>query len=101
VASTGDPRLALAFLVGMACLGLVFIVVVLPFLGHFSIVLEALTLMLEGIGEYIGNPRLVWLACGVIFLMILGCCCVTVIVAGSLVTCTTSTPAQICNLIRR
>lgn len=96
-----DPRIATGILIGMACMGMLVIFVVLPLLGRFSIFIEAMTLMIEAVGSNYGNTRVIWLGCGVVVLTVLGCCLVTVIIAGALLTCSTNNPAAICRLIGR
>ena len=96
-----DPRLAVALIVGLACLGVLVIFVVLPFIGHVSLIIEAGSLMLEGLGEYFGNTRLVYLGCAVVVLTILACCAIVVLILGALITCTAGNPAQICHVLRR
>ncbi len=101
MASSSDPRLTLALLVGLGCVGMLVIFVVLPLLGRFSVGLEALSLLIEGLGEYFGNTRIVWLGCIVIFLTIMGCCLITIVLGGALITCNTGNPAALCRLVGR
>ena len=75
--------------------------VVMPFLTRFSRVLEALPLLIEGLGEYFGNPRLVWLGCLIIALTLVACCVLAVVGGGLLVSCFTGNPTQLCRLIGR
>lgn len=86
---------------GIVCLGLIILVVVIPLITRFSIWFEALTLMGEGLGQYLGHPRLVWLACLVVALMICGCVVLAIVLAGALLTCNPDSPAQLCRLIGR
>jgi hypothetical protein len=97
----GDPRIALAFIAGAFCIGVVLIFVVLPFLAQISLATEALTLLVSGIGDYFGNTKLVWLGCFVFILVIVACCCLVVGLVGALITCTTANPSQICRFIGR
>lgn len=101
MAQQGDPRLAIAILAGMACLGGLFIVFVLPFIGRVSIGIEALSLLVTGIGEYVGNTRIVWLGCLVASLLIAACCVIVFVTVGAFLTCTTGNPSQLCRLIGR
>ena|SRR5689334_7525920 len=101
MAQQGDPRLAIAILAGMACLGGLFIVFVLPFLGRVSIGIEALSLLISGIGDYVGNPRIIWLGCLVVTLLVAACCIIVLVTVGAFLTCTTGNPSQICRLIGR
>jgi Na+/proline symporter len=91
----------LIFLAGAACLAALLFVVVLPLLTRFGPVLEALPLLIEGLGEYFGNPRLVWLGCLIIGLTLIGCCILTVVGGGLLLGCFTGNPSQLCRLIGR
>jgi hypothetical protein len=86
---------------GIVCLGLIILAVVVPLLTRLSIWAEALTLAGEGLGEYLGHPRLVWLACLVVVLMICGCVVLVIVVAGALLTCNPGNTAQLCRLIGR
>ena len=101
MAQQGDPRLAIAILAGMACLGGLFIVFVLPIIGRVSVGFEAISLLITGIGDYVGNPRVVWLGCLVFFLVVAGCCVIIFITVGAFLTCTTGNPSQLCRLIGR
>lgn len=96
-----DPRIAFAILAGLFVLGLIVIFVVFPLLAQLGLFVEAGSLLLAAIGEYFGNPRLVFLGCLVGLLMCVGCCVIVVAVSGSLLTCGTATPSALCNLIRR
>ena len=91
----------LLFLAGAACLAILLFAVVIPFLTRFSRVLEALPLLIEGLGEYFGNPRLVWLGCLIIGLTLIACCVLTVVGGGLLLGCFTGNPTQLCRLIGR
>ena len=93
--------IVLAFVAGIACLALLVVAVAVPTLTHFAGVLEALTMLMEGLGEYVGSTRLVWLGCTVIALTIVGCCVVGVVGGGVLVTCFSGNPVQLCRLIGR
>ncbi len=92
------PYITLGIIVAIA---LVVLVVLIPLLTRLSFIMEAISLMLEGLGEYTEHPRLVWLGCLVLVLTCLGCAVVAVVVAGSLLTCNTSSPAYLCRLIGR
>jgi hypothetical protein len=86
---------------GIICAGLVILAVVVPLVMRFSVLLEALTLAGEGLGEYLGHPRLVWLGCLVAALMVCGCGVMVIVLAGALLTCNPDSPAQLCRLIGR
>ncbi len=92
------PYLALG---GIVCLGLIILAVVVPLLARFSIWFEALTMAGEGLGEYLGHPRLVWLGCLVVALMLCGCCVLVIVLAGALLTCGQGNTSQLCRLIGR
>jgi hypothetical protein len=92
------PYLALG---GIVCLGLVVLLVAVPLLTRFSIWFEALTMVGEGLGQYLGHPRLVWLGCLVITLMCCGCVVLVIVLAGALLTCGQGNSAQLCRLIGR
>jgi hypothetical protein len=97
-----DPSiLAAVFLAGAFCVGILLIVVVLPAIAHFSLAVEAISLLVDGIGHFFGQSRLVWLACGVLMLSCIGCCVVTIALGGSLITCNTATPSQLCRFFGR
>jgi hypothetical protein len=102
VVNFNDPSIiAAVFLAGAFCVGALLIVVVLPALAHFSLAVEAISLFVDGLGHYFGQSRLVWLACGVVMLGCIGCCVITIAIGGSLITCNTTTPSQLCRLIGR
>jgi hypothetical protein len=101
MSAQGDPRLAFAILAGFACIGGLLIFFVLPIIGRFSIGVEALSLLIAGIGEYFGNPRVIWLGCLVFLLVTAACCFIVVIIGGSLLTCSTANPSQLCRLVGR
>jgi hypothetical protein len=93
--------IVLAFLAGIACLAILIVVVAVPILTQFAGTLEALSMLMEGLGDYFGNTRLVWLGCTVIALTIVGCCVLGVVGGGVLVTCFSGNPVQVCRLIGR
>jgi hypothetical protein len=96
-----NGTLVLAFLAGIACLGILVVAVIVPILTRFTGTLEALTFLMEGLGEYVGNARIVWLGCIVVVLTFVGCCIIGIVGGGVLLSCFTSNPAQICRLIGR
>ncbi|GEM_PF-4979163 len=98
--STTDLR-AVGLLVGLICLAAIGVFVVVPALVRFTTWFEALSLLVEGLGEYTGHHRLAWLGCVALFLGIAACCVVTLVLAGALLTCNASNPAQLCRLIGR
>lgn len=98
--STTDPRAA-ALLIGLICLAAIGLFVIVPALVRFTTWFEALSLLVEGIGEYTGHHRLVWLGCAAVCLGIAACCVVTLALTGALLTCNASNPAQLCRLIGR
>jgi hypothetical protein len=99
--SSGDPRAILIFVVAMVCLAALFVTVVVPFMARFTLIFEAVTLVVEGLGSYFGNSRIIWLGCLFVGLSLIGCCVITVVIAGALFTCTTNNPSQLCRLIGR
>ena len=98
---TGDPRSILIFLVAIGCLAVLFVGIVFPVLARFTTLFEALTVLMQGLGSYFGNPRLVWLGCFCVVLGVIGCCIVSVVGSAALLTCSTSSPSQLCRLIGR
>ena len=92
---------ALIVLVSLVCLGAIVVLVVVPLLLRFTTWFEALALLLEGVGEFAGHSRLVWLGCVAVVLGIMGCCVVALVVSGALLTCNSGNPAQLCRLIGR
>jgi hypothetical protein len=99
--SSNNSIVVLAFLAGIACIGILVVAVIVPILTRFTGVLEALTLLMEGLGEYFGNPRTVWLGCVVVVLTLIGCCIVGVVGSGVLLSCFSTNPVQLCRLIGR
>ncbi len=99
--TSNNSTVVVAFLGGIACIVLVVVLVVVPILTRFTGALEALTLLVEGLGEYFGNPRLVWLGCVVAVLTLIGCCVVSVVGGGVLLSCFSGNPGQLCRLIGR
>ena len=96
-----NSTLVLAFLAGIACIGILVVAVIVPILTRFTGTLEALTLLMEGLGEYFGSARVVWLGCIVIVLTFVGCCIIGVVGGGVLLSCFTTNPGQLCRLIGR
>lgn len=88
-------------IIGGLCVGVIILFLALPLLERFSLYLEAISLISEGLGEYFGNPGLVRLGCLVFVLMIVGCCIITIVGAGTAISCTTGNTAAICSLFRR
>ena len=79
-----DPRLV-AILVLSGIL-LVVLLVVLPLVGRLSLIVEAITLLSEPLGDLFGNQRIVLLGCIVLFLTIAACCIITFVIVGSLLS---------------
>ncbi len=96
-----SSTIVLAVLAGVACVGVLIITVAAPLLTQFAGLIEALNLLMEGLGEYFGSTRIVWLGCAVIILTVVGCCVVCVVGGGVLVTCFSGNPVQFCRLIGR
>jgi hypothetical protein len=94
-----DPRLVAIIILLVAFLILVFIVV--PLVGRFSLLLEALTLLSEPLGDLLGNQRNVLLGCFVLLLAIIACCIISFIIVGSLLTCGSANPSGLCHLVGR
>ena len=89
-------------LFGGLCLGgIILIGVIVPFIGHLFFGLELYNLVVEGIGEFTGRPRLAQLGCLVLILLMFSCCCGVVALGAGTITCFTSNPAQLCHLIGR
>jgi len=97
--SSLDPRLiTILVLTGVL---LVVLVIVLPLVGRLSLIVEAITLLSEPLGDILGNQRIVLLGCIVLGLTIAGCCIIAFVVVGSLLTCGTAAPSGLCRLIGR
>jgi Na+/pantothenate symporter len=96
-----SSTVVLAFLGGIACIAILVVVVIVPLLTRFAGTVEAVTLLMEGLGEYFGNARVVWLGCVIIVLTFVGCCIVGIVGGGVLLSCFTTNPAQLCRLIGR
>lgn len=94
-----DPRLVAIVVLLIAFVILVFVVV--PVLGRFSLILEAVTLLAEPLGDIFGSQRNVLLGCFVFFLVIAGCCIISFVIVGSLLTCTSANPSSLCHMIGR
>ncbi len=92
------PYITLAVIIVIA---LALILVVVPLLTRLSFVVEALSLGIEGLGEYTGHPKLMWLGCLVFVMMCCGCAVLAIVLTGSLITCSSSNPAYLCRLIGR
>ena len=99
--SSADPKTTIILLGGAAVVGFILLFIVLPLLGRFSLMLEAINLLAEPLGEYFGNPRVALLGCLVFLLIVVACCVLVFIAAGALLTCGTANPSQFCNLFRR
>jgi hypothetical protein len=97
--SSLDPRIITIVVVGI--IGFVLLFVVLPFVGRLSLVVEALSLLSEPLGDLTGNPRILLLGCVVLVLTVAGCCIITFVVVGSLLTCGSPNPSGLCRLIGR
>ena len=94
-----DPRLvAIAVLSGIL---LIVLLVVLPLVGRLSLIVEAITLLSEPLGDLFGNQRNVLLGCAVVFLMVAACCIITFVGVGALLTCSTANPSGLCHMIGR
>ncbi len=87
--------------IGLVVLGLLILIVILRVISRASVVFEAISLLEEPLGDYLGNPRLVMLGCFVIVIMIVSCCALVFIVVGALLTCATSNPSGLCHIIGR
>lgn len=99
--TTSDPRNSLILLGGLIFLGILLVVIILPIVGRLSLLVEAVSLLSEPLGDYVGNPRLVILGCIVLGLLLLGCCVVALLLGSALLTCNTANPAGICHLVGR
>lgn len=87
-------------LIGGLCLGgLIFIGVVLPAIGHLIFGFELVGILIDAIGEYIGNKRLAQLGCLALIGLSLACLCGVAALAVGLATCVTGNPSNICRLI--
>jgi len=98
---SGTPTTILLFLAVLLVIALLVVFFVTPLLAQFGLGFEALTLLLEGLGDYFGNKRIVWLVCLVVGLTICGCCVVTTAIGGAFLTCFTDQPTRLCSLIGR
>ena len=99
--SSTDPRTSIILLAGLAVVGFVLLFVVLPLVGRVSLFLEAINLLAEPLGEYVGNPKVALLGCLVVALVIAACCVLVFVGAGALLTCGTTNPSQFCHIIGR
>jgi len=99
--SSTDPRLTVILIAGAAVIGFILLFVVLPLFGRFSLALEAINLLAEPLGEYVGNPKVALLGCLVVGLILCACCVLLFVGAGALLTCGTSNPSQLCRIIGR
>lgn len=97
--SSIDPRVITVVVLGIIAFIVLF--VVLPFVGRLSLVVEALALLSEPLGDLTGNPRFLLLGCVVLFLTIAGCCIISFVLVGSLLTCGSPNPSALCRLIGR
>ncbi len=70
-------------IIGTLCVGAIILIFALPLVERFSLYFEAINLLAEGIGEYFNNPGLVRLGCLIAVLMIVGCCIITIVGAGT------------------
>ena len=95
------PIGSIALVLGALCITLIFIFFVLPFLAHVMGVFEALSIMIQGIGEYVGNTTLVWLGCAAIAMILAACCLIPIVLIAASLTCQTANPSQICGLFAR
>ena len=82
-------------------IAVILIFVVIPFFLRWTERIEAISLLVGAVGEYIGNPGLVWLGCGVAVLVCIGSVAVAVLVTLSLATCGTVHPVQLCSIVGR
>ena len=98
---SGNPSTILLVMAALLIIALLALFFITPLLAQFGLGFEALTLLLEGVGDYFGNKRVVWLGCLVVGLAICGCCVVTTAVGGAFLTCLTDQPTRICSLIGR
>ena len=98
---SNDPRLGVAFVIALICLGILAFFVVIPILVRVTTFLEVWGVIVDFVGESTGNPRLAFFGCLVIGLIVAGCCVISLAVAGALLTCSTSNPAQLCRLVAR
>ncbi len=99
--SSNDPRLGVALVIGLICLGILVFFIVIPILVRFTTLLEVWGVIVEFIGEATGNPRLAFFGCLVVGLIVAGCCVISLAVVGAFLTCPTSNPSQLCRLIAR
>ncbi len=82
-------------------IALLVILVAVPLLTRLSFIAEAISLILEGLGEYTEHPRLVWLGCIVGVMLCCGCIIIAVVVGAALTTCGSSNPALLCHVFGR
>jgi hypothetical protein len=81
--------------------GLLLIGIVVPFIAQLFFGFEIYGMIVEAIGEYTGQPRLVQMGCLLLIAVVFSCCCGAVGITAGVVTCFTSTPAALCRLIGR
>ena len=98
---SNDPRLGVAFVVAVICLGSLVMFVLVPILVRATTLLEVGSVIVEFIGESTGNPRLAFFGCLVVGLILAGCCVISLAVIGALLTCSTANPSQLCRLVAR
>lgn len=99
--SAPDPVVSIIILVGLLCIGFFLIFVVLPFVAHVLGIFEALSLLIQGIGEYFGNTTIVWLGCGAIVMILIACAVIPIVLIASTLTCQSTNPSQFCGLFGR
>src|SRR5260221_8083447 len=92
---------SIALVLGAGCVGLILIFVVLPVVAHVLGIFEALSLLIQGLGEYVGNPTLTWLGCAVLVMILAAFCLIPLVLIGASLTCQTASPSQFCGLFAR
>ena len=100
-AAAPNPIVSIVILIGVLIIALILIFVVLPFVAHVLGIFEALSIMIQGIGEYVGNTTLVWLGCGAIAVTLVSCCLITIVLVAASLTCPTANPSQLCGIFGR
>ncbi len=77
------------------------IIALLRFFTRTTELLGVVTLLVTAIGEFVGSSRLVWLGCGVLVLICLGCSAAGLLTLLAMGTCGTPQPVQLCRLLGR
>jgi hypothetical protein len=86
---------------GFCGAGLVFVFFVLPFVSQVLFGFEMFNMIIDAIGEYIGNQTLARFGCLTLVVAVFGCCLATFVAAIALTGCFIGSGNQLCRLIGR